>query len=219
MLGKVTSSFRSVILVLAPALAAADEFDLRSALARVQDRYNNMKTMQLDFNQTLTYLSQPKASRSENGTLYLKRPGRMRWEYAVPAKKLFVSDGKDAYFYSPSMNRAEKSRLKETDDVRAPLAFLIGKLDFDRDFREYRTSEENGRRWITAMPKSAKAPYKEVRFLLSPDSRIVELRVVGHDQSVMDYSFRNEKVNPSLSDGLFQFQAPAGVELVDLTDK
>lgn len=207
------------MLALAAVAARGADFDLRGTLARVQDRYNNLKTMQLEFEQTLSYASQPRASRTETGTLYLRRPGRMRWEYKVPAKKLFLSDGKDAYFYSPSMNRAEKTKLKESDDMRAPLAFLIGRLDFDRDFREYRVKEEGGKRWITALPKSEKAPYREVRFLLGGDGRIVELRVLGHDQSVMDYGFRDERVNPPLPDSLFQFQLPPGVELVDLAER
>lgn len=210
---------RSLILrslCLAMAAQAAD-FELRPALRKVEDRYNNIRSMQLDFDQTLKYASQPRASRTESGTLYLRRPGKMRWDYRTPAKKLFLSDGKDAYFYSPSMNRVEKTKLKESDDLRAPLAFLIGKLDFDRDFREYRIREEAGRRWITALPKSTKAPYREVQFQLGPDFRIVELRVLGHDETVMDYTFGGEKLNPMLDEGLFRFQMPAGAEFFDLT--
>ncbi len=197
--------------------ASGAGFNLREALDKVESRYNGVRTMQLDFEQTLRYNMQPKASRSESGTLYLRRPGKMRWDYSSPARKLFLTDGKDAYFYSPAMNRVEKTKLKESDDMRAPLAFLIGRLDFDRDFREFRSSEESGKRWITALPKSSKAPYREVRFQLGADFRIAELRVMGQDESVMAYAFRNERMNPEVADSLFRFTPPAGVEIVDLT--
>ena len=53
----------------------------------------------------------------------------MRWEYA--SGKLFISDGKFIYSYYPDEHRAEKMSMKETDDMRAPLAFLLGDVDFD----------------------------------------------------------------------------------------
>jgi outer membrane lipoprotein carrier protein len=213
-----TSWFRSGAILLTAALAALPaDFDLTAALRKVESRYNNIRAMQADFDQTLRYASQPKASRSESGTLVLKRPGKMRWDYQSPAKKLFLSDGKDVYFYSPNMNRVEKSKLKETDDMRAPLAFLIGRLDFARDFREYRTRPEGADHWITAKPKSDKAPYREVQFRLTADFRITQLRVLGQDESIMDYTFRNEKLNPPVDDALFRFQAPAGADVVDLS--
>ena len=214
-----TSWFRRglAIAIFAQGMLPAAEFHLREALEKVENRYNGVQTIQIEFEQTLRYTSQPKASRTESGTLYLRRPGKMRWDYRTPARKLFLSDGKDAYFYSPAMNRAEKTKLKESDDLRAPLAFLLGRLDFDRDFKEYRTREENGHRWITALPKSAKAPYKEVQFQLTPDFRIAELRVLGHDESVMDYTFQKERLNAQVDDAMFRFDLPAGAELVDMS--
>lgn len=205
------------LVILAVPLWAAD-FDLSSTLRKLEDRYNTLKTMQVEFWQTISYASQPTAKRTESGVLYLKKPGRMRWDYRDPAKKLFLSDGKDVYFYSPSQNRVEKSKLKETEDMRAPLAFLIGRLDFQRDFKEYIVRQEGPDRWITAKPRSAQAPYTEVRFLLTSGVQISRLRVVGHDQSIMEFRFEHEQLNPKLDDKLFQFQAPAGVEMVDVTN-
>jgi len=194
----------------------AAEFNLQKALRSVEDRYNNIRTLQLDFVQTLSYSVQPTAKRTESGTLYLRKPGKMRWDYREPWKKIFLSDGKDVWFYTSASNRVEKSKLKETEDLRAPLAFLIGRLDFERDFKEYHYKDVAGARWITAMPKSAKAPYKEVHFFLEPNAQITKLRVFGHDESVMEFQFRNEKLNPTLPDALFAFQMPPGAELVEV---
>lgn len=195
---------------------SAQQFDLQATLRRLENRYNNIKTLQLDFEQTFWFTTQPTARRTESGILFLRKPGRMRWEYREPARKLFLSDGKNVFFYSPSANRVERSKLKETGDIRAPLAFLIGRLDFQRDFREYRTRTEPSGRWIQALPKSDKAPYREVEFLLLDNAQITRLKVVGQDQSVMEFVFRNERLNPPVDDKLFQFEAPAGAEIVDV---
>lgn len=208
--------FQWVVVLLQLSVPALGQTSILDSLKKVENRYNNVRTLQLDFEQTIFYTAQPSAKRTESGVLFLRKPGRMRWEYRRPVEKLFLSDGKDVYYYSSASNRVEKSKLKETDDMRAPLAFLIGRLDFQRDFREYRIKEEGGNRWVTAIPKSAKAPYREVQFLLLSDSRIAQLRVLGHDQSVMDFYFRNETLNPALQETLFVFQPPKGAEIVDI---
>ena len=80
----------------------------------------------------------------------LRKPGRMRWDYSEPSGKLFLSDGKDVYLYTPDANRVEKTKLKASEDMRAPLAFLLGKLDFSKEFRDF--SVTPGRRRIFWLP-------------------------------------------------------------------
>ena len=59
----------------------------------------------------------------------------MRWEYSEPAGKLFLSDGKLIYYYNPVSKRAEKLKLRESEDMRAPLAFLLVNLTSERTLR------------------------------------------------------------------------------------
>ena len=104
-------------------------------LKNIEDRYNRVQTLQTAFQETLVNQGR---RRTESGELFLRKPGRMRWEYRSPAVKLFVSDGKSVYFYSTETNRAEKMKLKETEDMRAPMAFLLGRLEFEKDFKDSR---------------------------------------------------------------------------------
>jgi outer membrane lipoprotein carrier protein len=194
------------------ALHGADAVDVDRTLKGIEDRYNHAQTLQLGF--TETYRQQGRA-RVEKGELYLRKPGRMRWEYTAPSGKLFVSDGKFIYSYTPQENRAEKMKLKEADDLRAPLAFLLGRLHFTDDFREFRARPEGGDVFITAIPKSDKLPYTEVSFLAAPDNSIRRLEVKGQDNSVLEFSFDNEKKDPPLQDSLFRFEPPAGAEYID----
>ena len=200
----------------APLSLAGADIDVSRTLKGVEDRYNSTQSLQLAF--TESYQQQGRA-RVEKGDLFLRKPGRMRWQYAAPAGKLFVSDGKFIYSYTPQDNRAEKMKLKETEDMRAPLAFLLGRLDFKKDFREFRARAEDGGVFITAIPKSDKLPYTEVSFLTAPDFSIRRLEVKGQDNSVLRFTFENEKKDPPIQDALFRFTPPPGAEYVDSSNQ
>jgi outer membrane lipoprotein carrier protein len=180
-----------VLFVLASFCASAA--DLSNILKNIEKRYNRAQTLEVRFAES--YKMQGR-TRTESGDLLLRKPGRMRWQYTNPAGKLFVSDGKTVYFYSSETNRAERMKLKETDDMRAPMAFLLGRLDFDKDFGRYTYKPEGNGWFITAIPRSEKVPYREVSFLVGPDSRIERLIVTGQDSSVLDFSFSGETIRP-----------------------
>jgi len=195
--------------------ASAAGIDLSAAIEGVERHYNRPQTLQLSFRQT--YTAPGWRTLVESGKLYLRKPRRMRWVYREPAGKLFVSDGDHAYFYSPSANRVEKTPLRESGDLRTPLAFLIGRVDLRRDFDRFIYRAEGEDIHIIGEPKSDRSPYSEVVFVVTPDYRIRQLEVHGQDQSVMEFTFSEETVNPPLADDLFQFQMPEGAELVELT--
>lgn len=156
-----------------------------------------------------------RGARTEAGILYLRKPGRMRWEYTQPAGKLFVSDGKEVYLYLPGQNRVDKMSLKATEDMRAPLAFLLGKLNFGKEFQNIQARTETDGSVVTAEPKSQSLPYSEVQFLVAPTLEIRKLHIVGQDQSILDFAFEDEKLNLALANSIFQFQPPHGAEIVE----
>jgi outer membrane lipoprotein carrier protein len=197
-------------------LLSAADIDVSRTLKGVEDRYNRTQSLQLAF--TESYQQQGRA-RVEKGDLFLRKPGRMRWQYSAPAGKLFVSDGKFIYSYTPQDNRAEKMKLKETEDMRAPLAFLLGRLDFKKDFREFRARAEDDGVFITAIPKSDKLPYTEVSFLTATNFSIRRLEVKGQDNSILRFTFEKEVKDPPLQDTVFRFSPPPGAEYVDSSNQ
>jgi len=193
--------------------AFAGDAKLDRLLKAVESRYNRAKTLQVLFQED--YTPQGKPRRSESGTLLLRKPGRMRWDYSQPKGKLFVSDGKFLWLYTPAENRAEKMKFQESDDMRAPLAFLLGKLNFEKEFRNLRARSEGADTRVTAEPKTDNLPYSAVEFVVTPENRIREVRVTGFDQSILSFTFDQEKVDPRLDNKLFRFQAPPGAEVVE----
>ncbi len=139
----------------------------------------------------------------------------MRWEYESPMGKLFVSDGNEMFLYTPASNRVQRMKVRETDDLRAPLGFLLGRLDFWRDFDRFVSRPEGEDQRLTARPKSDRAPYTDVEFVVTPSHRISYLKITGHDRSVMEFRLSEEKLNPPLAESLFRFTPPAGAEVVD----
>ena len=206
------SASRLLIGLLAVSAVAADA-RLDSLLKAVEGRYNRAKTLQVVFHED--YTPQGKPRRSESGTLQLRKPGRMRWDYDQPKGKLFVSDGKYLWLYTPAENRAEKMKFQESEDMRAPLAFLLGKLNFEKEFRNLEGKAEGADTRIAAEPRTENLPYSAVEFLVTADGRIKQVKVTGFDRSVLDFAFDQEKVDPALDGKLFQFQVPKGVELVE----
>ena len=193
--------------------AFAGDAALDGLLKGVEARYNKAKTLQVAFHEDYTPQGRPR--RSESGTLMLRKPGRMRWDYDQPKGKLFVADGKFLWLYTPAEHRAEKMKLQESDDMRAPLAFLLGKLNFQKEFRNLQAKPEGAGTRITAEPKTDNLPYSAVEFMVSPDRQIREVKVTGFDHSVLEFRFDKERVDPSLDYKLFQFQVPKGAELVE----
>jgi outer membrane lipoprotein carrier protein len=189
------------------------DLELSRTLKGVEGRYNRAKTLQVVFEET--YTVNGRTRKAESGDLYLRKPGRMRWDYKAPAGKLFLSDGKEVYLYTPSDNTAEKAKLKESEDMRAPLAFLLGKLEFEKEFENFKTTQSDGEVKITAAPKSDRLPYREVEFFVTPEYKIHKLNITGHDSSVLTFVLTNEQVNPILDDSLFRFNLPAGATLKD----
>lgn len=192
-------------------LQAAD-VDLNALLKGIEQRYNHAETLQVQFSES--YTVQGRARKGESGELTLRKPGRMRWDYTTPPGKLFVSDGKDVYLYTPVANRVEKTKLKASDDMHAPMAFLLGKLNFAKEFRDFDVKPEGAGYLINAKAKSDKLPYERVQMLVTPEYEIHRLVINGQDQSILTFQFNNEKLNPPVPDSDFKFQMPPGATLV-----
>jgi outer membrane lipoprotein carrier protein len=193
---------------LATGIALPAGTDVIGALRAVETRYNRAQTLQVTFNEQ--YTAQGKVWKPESGVIFLRKPGRMRWEYSTPKGKLFLSDGKFVYLITPDSNRVQKMKAKETEDMRAPLAFLLGQLHFEKDFQKFESRPEGNGTWIVAEPKSHDLAYTQVAFEVSPQFQIRRLQVTGQDHSVHDFKFDQEKMNPPLDSKLFQFQLPPG---------
>src|SRR5258708_7572415 len=98
--------------------------------SRMEARYGSAKTLQATFLER--YAENGSVLRTEAGTAYFRRPGKMRWEYERPEKDLFLVDGKTAWFYVPADHTVTRVPAKQSGDLRTPLALLAGQMKVSR---------------------------------------------------------------------------------------
>jgi outer membrane lipoprotein carrier protein len=203
------SVIRLSVALLAVSAFAADA-PLATVLKGVETRYNHAKTLQVLF--TEQYTPKGGIQQTESGTLLLRKPGRMRWEYTQPKGKLVISDGTFLYIYTPAAgNGALKRNLKDSmaEEMQAPLAFLLGKLNFDKEFKNLQARPEGADLRIVGEPKNDNLPYSAVDFVVTPQSQIRKLKITMPDYT-LEFTFSIEKLDPPADPKLFAFQLPAG---------
>jgi outer membrane lipoprotein carrier protein len=144
----------------------------------------------------------------------------MRWEYRSPEEKLFVSDGNDAWLYLPAERQAHRSSVKKLEDLRSPLAFLLGKTKLEKELVGLSFAPEvqvwhEGNSILRGVPVGMEDRVRQVLLEVTPDARIARIMVDGSDDSVTEYRFSDQKENMEFPDGNFRFNPPPGTETVD----
>jgi outer membrane lipoprotein carrier protein len=183
----------------------------------VDERYNHLQTLEADF----TEIYQGSGTeRTESGKLWLKKPGKMRWEYRSPEEKLFVSDGRNGWLYLPAQKQVRKSSMKNLDDLRSPLAFLLGKTKLQKELTglsfapDIRAWHENDM-MLRGVPKGLEDRFHQVLLEVTPDHQIARILIFASDDSMTEYRFSDQKENVSISDAQFRFTPAPGTEVID----
>ena len=189
----------------------------RAVLENVDRRYNRLQSLRVEFTQTYRGSG---VERSESGVLLLKKPGKMRWEYREPREKLFLSDGKTAYFYVPGERQARKAPVKKLDDLRSPLRFLLGKAQLAKELEGAAISQSEkplvtDSVVLTGVPRHMADRVERVVLEIDSSSRIVRLVIQENDGSETAFRFHGFEDNPKAADDVFRFLAPADVEVVE----
>lgn len=185
--------------------------------ARVDQHYNHMQTLQANFTETYRGAG---VSRSESGVLWLKRPGKMLWDYRQPQPKVFVTDGKSAWFYVPGERQARKAAVKKLDDLRSPLRYLLGKTKLEKELAGLALAanvppEVAGNIMLRGVPKGMEDRIASVLLEVTADGEIARLLVNEVDGSSTEYNFGNQREDQPVADQRFRFSPPAGVEVIE----
>ncbi len=202
------------------ASVCAAQNDVHSIAERTDKHYNTLRTLQADFTEIYHGAG---ISRSESGTLLLKRPGRMRWEYRQPREKLFLTDGRTAWFYVPGDRQARKTSIKNLDDLRSPLAYLLGKTKLEKEFKGLSLAPDiqalkPGNVVLRGVPQHMDSRISDVIMEIAPDGSFQRLIAQELDGSTTEFRFENQRENAPMSDARFKFSPPAGVETVEASD-
>jgi outer membrane lipoprotein carrier protein len=188
--------------------------------AKVDQRYNHLETLQADFTETYRGAG---ASKNESGVLWLKRPGKMLWDYREPRPKVFITDGKSAWFYVPGERQARKAAVKSLDDLRSPLRYLLGKTRLEKELAGLSLAadvspETAGNVVLRGVPRGMEDRVSSVLLEVTPEGEIARMMVNEVDGSSTEYRFGNRRENQPIADQRFHFSPPPGVEVIEEKD-
>jgi outer membrane lipoprotein carrier protein len=191
--------------------------DAKVIARAVDNRYNHLRSLQAEFRETYRG---PGIERTESGTLWLKKPGKMRWEYRSPREKLFLSDGKNAWFYLPSDRQAWRTPVRKLDDLRSPLAFLLGKTKLEKELQGLSlapdaTPSTPGNVVLRGVPNGMADRVNQVMLEITPTDQIARIILEEQDGSVTEYAFAQPQENVDVAEDRFRFVRPPGVEVID----
>jgi outer membrane lipoprotein carrier protein len=190
------------------------------AVARaIEAHYRHAVTLQAVFLET--YRGGDTDLRVESGTVYFRRPGQMRWDYTSPQKKLFLIDGRDAWFYIPADRTVSRTSVRKSDDWRTPFALLTGKARLSDLCQEISvvpneggpSSPPPGNVVLDCAPKHGEA-FRDAQIEVDRQDQIVRVLVKQPGDVSTEVRFGNWQENIPLAKSLFQFQVPPGVAVV-----
>ena len=179
---------------------------------KVDDHYNHLRSLRAHYAERYSGMGM---NREEEGTLLLKKPGRMRWSYAAPVGKVFVLDGKYAWFYTPGDSQATRVPAKELDDLRSPLRFLLGHTQLKKELDDLTVTPEGAEFCISGVPKGMAQRVKALSLWVNAEGRIDRMRVEEVDGATTEFTFSGMEENVPVKDSDFGFVPPEGVTVVN----
>src|SRR6266849_7251365 len=221
----------SLVLLLLPSTSRKEAGELAS---RLETRYRGAKTLQATFLER--YSENGREVRSEAGTAYFRRPGKMRWEYDRPEKDLFLVDGKTAWFYVSADHTVTRVPAKQSADLRTPLALLAGEMKVSRICSrvELADAEKPLREGDAVLRCKVRGEKQNAASADDPDSvlggggtdavffevardsgELVRLIVRQAGGIEVEFRFEDWRFDPAVPDTMFRFEAPPGVAIVN----
>jgi outer membrane lipoprotein carrier protein len=196
------------LILCAPLLAQSPSPILR----QVDDHYNHLTSLRARYSEHYIGMGM---DRTESGTLLLKKPGRMKWSYDQPAGKLFVLDGKFAWFYTPGDNKAQRIPASQLDDLRSPLRLLLGHTQLTKELDNITVTPESGGYRITGIPKGLADRVQSLTLNVTPTGAIQQMTLEETTGATTAFTFSDLTENIPVKDTDFAFTPPPGVIIVN----
>jgi outer membrane lipoprotein carrier protein len=184
--------------------------------AALQKKYDSIHDFSADFTQITEGGVLRRKPMTERGTVFVKKPGRMRWNYTFPEEKVFVSDGRQIQLYVPADKQVIISELPSDDRATSAVLFLMGRGNLTRDFNVSFGPGGSADTYVLRLePKTRQAEYDWLQLTVERATlQIKELTAADQQGGRSTFRFTNFKENPGVADKAFVFSAPRGTEVV-----
>ena len=192
---------------------APTQINAHELAARVDRHYDQLHSLKAGFREDYAGLGM---TRTESGTLFLRKPGRMLWQYSTPVGKIFLLDGKYAWLYTKGDAQIQRIPSKELDDLRSPLRFLLGHTQLEKELSGLKLEgAANGLYTLSGLPKGQENRVTRLELTVTAAGAISALEVQEVDGATTRFTFTGEQPDAAIPAETFHFTPPAGVPVVD----
>ena len=204
----------AVLIAVAVAAGPAPDPQARAIARKVQAFYERTQDLRGRFEQTYTYAGLGRRQVSQ-GTVLVKKPGRMRWDYEKPTRKTIAVVGSRLVQYEPEVNQAFVDERFDATAMSAAVTFLIGKGSLEKEFQL--SSGDGGT--LVLRPLKPDPRVDTVTLTAGPDGEVTRTRVVDGQGNVNDIAFEEIRRNTGIPDARFEIALPAGVRRLAMPGK
>lgn len=189
-------------------ISLADE----TPIAQLKTLLQTSASLAADFKQ-VSYDKAGHPAQSSFGKFYLSRPGKFRWNYQKPFEQEIVSNGGKVWFYD---NDLEQVTVKKLDDSlgSTPALLLTGQVNIEEKFNLEDQGKEDDMNWVKLSPKNEESGFKYILIGLNA-GQLGGMELSDNFGQLTRIYFSNIQLNPKLSDTLFNFKAPQGVDVFE----
>ncbi len=210
-------SLMALPLLLLARIAAADPAPLPDVIQKVQASYEAVRDLSAEFRQETHYEGFDTVVNS-TGRLQIKKPGKLRWDYAEPTPNQVVVADERVWIYTPEQKQVIVQPFAQMSDSQMPLHLLTGSARLDQDFEVRRTTPATDAKAIelTLVPRDAAAGLQKIEIRLDPKRYLITaVTLFESNGNRSAFEFNKIRTNTGLADEVFVFKKPKGVELIE----
>ena len=191
---------------------------LEEVIDKVQEQYEIHQDFKAHFAQETFVKSLGKKQQAE-GTVYFKKPGKMRWTYQKPTQQEIISNGKTLWTYRPEDKQVIIGQMSQTFQAKAPSTFLAGIGNLKRDFKgRFEKEPARGKNYFLELtPVETQGSLEKLLLTVDRESfKILQARIQDAMGNITQITFSKIQFDIQLADSLFTFTPPKGVEVFNL---
>lgn len=173
---------------------------------------DNFNSLESNFIQQLINEDGEVLEKSE-GILKLQQPGKFNWSYEMPYAQKIISNGEVLWLFDEDL---EQLTIRKIGDVldETPAGIILGNNDINEHFVQVSMGLTDGYDWIELTPKSLETQYKNIRIGFN-DTQLGMMIIVDNLGQTTRIDFLNVRRNIKLQSSSFEFETPAGVDVID----
>jgi len=184
-------------------------------LNKIQYFYENTKSIKADFIQETVFLDKSKEIRT--GKVWIKKPGKFRWEYQIPEKFLIISDGFQIFIYYPEEKEVLIYPSGKVISSQLALGFMSGRGNIKKDLKLESFEILNEKEWkISFFPVSKDTYIEKIVLTVNLDTgEVKEFYFINTSGEKVKIIFKNLKYNLDLKNNIFTFIPPKNSKLLN----